>query len=184
MRRLFQAELAAARTQLIQAQQAIEIARATVSQFAGEDPGTIVPAAPKLLALPPEENVAPLNTAANPIAVEQNAVVEQAAAQLRALERSFFPRFNLQGAANVRGTSAETDGKLLGGLNGLAPNVQNYALGFSVTFPVFDLAAIRARENAQAATVRAQTARSHQIATNLRAQWNQAVATLRGARQI
>jgi outer membrane protein TolC len=84
----------------------------------------------------------------------------------------------------MRGTSAETDGKLLGGLNGLAPNVQNYALGFSVTFPVFDLAAIRARENAQAATVRAQTARSQQIATDLRAQWNQAVATLRGARQI
>ncbi len=179
-----QAELAAARTELIRAQQAIEIARATVSQFAGAEPGTIVPAAPKLLELPPEENVAPLNTAANPIAVEQNAVVEQAAAQLRALERSYFPRFNLQGAAYMRGTSAETDGKLLGGLNSLAPNIQNYALGFSVSFPVFDLAAIRARENAQAATVRAQTARSQQIATDLRAQWNQAVATLRGARQI
>jgi outer membrane protein TolC len=176
-----QAELAAARTEFIRAQQAIEIARATVSQFAGAEPGTIVPAAPKLLELPPEENVAPLNTAANPIAVEQNAVVEQAA-QLRALERSYFPRFNLQGAAYLRGTSAETDGKLLGGLNGLAPNVQNYALGFSVSFPVFDLAAIRARENAQAATVRVQTARSQQIATDLRAQWNQAVATLRGAR--
>ena len=47
----------------------------------------------------------------------------------------------------------------LGGLNGLAPNVQNYALGFSVTFPVFDLPSIRAREAGQSATIRAETAR-------------------------
>jgi outer membrane protein TolC len=66
----------------------------------------------------------------------------------------------------------------------LAPNVQNYALGFSVTFPVFDFASIRAREAAQSATIRAQTARAQQIATDLRAQWNTAVATLEGARKI
>jgi outer membrane protein len=179
-----QAELAAARTQLIQAQQAIEVARAALSQFLGADPGSIALSAPRLLELPPEETIAPLNPAANPIAVEQNAAIAEAAAQLRVLERSYFPRFYLQGAAFARGTSADIDGKLLGGLNGLAPNVQNYALGFSVTFPVSDLASIRARENAQSATVRAQTARAQQIATELRAQWNQAVATVRGARQI
>ena len=53
-----------------------------------------------------------------------------------------------------------------------------------VTFPVFDLAAIRAREAAQSATMRAQTARSQQIATDLRAQWNVAVAQLEGARSV
>ena len=50
-----------------------------------------------------------------------------------------FPRFYLQGAAYARGTGAEINGRILGGLNGLAPNVQNYALGFTVTFPVSDL---------------------------------------------
>src|SRR5450755_31768 len=97
------AELAAARTQLIQAQQATEVAQATVSQFVGMEPAQITLAAPGLLQLPPEETVAAPDTAAHPVALEQNAVVEQAQAQLRALARSYFPRFYLQGAAYARG---------------------------------------------------------------------------------
>jgi outer membrane protein len=179
-----EAELAAARTQWIQAEQATDVARATVSQFVGIDPARIAIAAPALLQLPPEQSAAPPDTAAHPTAVEQTAVVTQAQAQLRALERSYFPRFYLQGAAYARGTGAETDGRLLGGVNGLAPNVQDYAVGFTVSFPVADLPAVQAREAAQSAEVRAQAARSQQIATDLRAQWNMAVATARGARRI
>jgi outer membrane protein len=179
-----EAELAAARTQWIQAEQATDVARATVSQFVGIDPARIDIAAPALLQLPPEQSAAPPDTAAHPMAVEQTAVVTQAQAQLRALERSYFPRFYLQGAAYARGTGAETDGRLLGGLNGLAPNVQDYAVGFTVSFPVADLPAVQAREAAQSAEMRAQAARSQQIATDLRAQWNMAVATAQGARRI
>jgi len=179
-----EAELAAARTQLAQAGQATEVARATLAQFAGMEPAQIAIAAPRLRELPPREPVAPLNPAANPVAVEQNAAVEQAQAQLRTLARSYFPRFYLLGAAYARGTGAETDGKNLGGLNGLAPNVQNYALGFSVNFPVFDFAALRAREAAQSATIRAQQARAELIARELRTQWNTAVAQLEGARNV
>ena len=179
-----EAELAAARTQWIQAEQATEVGRATVSQFVGMEPARIAISAPGLLQLPPEQNAAPLDTAAHPMAREQTAIVEQEQAQLRALERSYFPRFYLQGAAYARGSGAETDGRLLGGLNGLAPSVQDYALGFTVSFPVADLPAVQAREAAQSAAVRAQAARSQQIATDLRAQWNIAVATVQGARRI
>jgi outer membrane protein TolC len=179
-----EAELAAARTQLIQAQQAVEVARAMVSRFVGMEPAQLAIASPRLLEPPPEESVPALDTTANPFAAEQSAVVEQTKAQLKALERSYFPRFYLQGSAYARGTSAETDGRLLGGLNGLAPSVQDYALGFSVTFPALDLPSIQAREAAQSAAVRAQTARYRQIAADLRAQWNAAVATLQGARRI
>lgn len=179
-----EAELAAARTQLIQAAQAVDIARATVSQFTGTEPAQISIQAPQLAQMPAGQKTAPLDPAAHPLVREQNAVVAQAQAQLRALERSYFPRFYLQGAAYARGTGAETDGRNLGGLNGLAPNVQDYALGFTVSFPVADLPAIQAREAAQSATVRAQAARAEQIATDLRAQWNIAVATVEGARRI
>src|SRR5580658_1025912 len=179
-----EAELAAARTQLIQAEQATEVARATVSQFVGLEPARIAISAPGLVQLPPEQNIAPLDTPAHPLAREQSAIVEQAQAQLRALERSYFPRFYLQGAAYARGTGAETDGRLLGGLNGLAPNVQDYALGLTVSFPVADLPAVQAREAAQSAAVRAQAARSEQISADLRAQWNIAVAAVQGARRI
>jgi outer membrane protein TolC len=179
-----QAELAAARTQLIQAQQASEVARANLSQFVGLEPAQIAVSAPKLLQLPPEQTVAPLDTATNPLSLEQNAAVEQLRAQLRILERSYFPRFYLQGAAYARGTGAEVNGTNLGGLNGLAPTTQDYALGFSMTFPVFDLAAIRAKEAGQSATIRAETARYQLIATDLKARWNVAVATLGGAKNV
>jgi outer membrane protein TolC len=53
-----------------------------------------------------------------------------------------------------------------------------------VTFPLSDLPGIRAREAAQTATVRAQQARSLQVATDLRAQWNRAVAMLDGSRRV
>jgi outer membrane protein TolC len=180
------AELAAARTQWIQAKTATEVARATVSQFTGTEPAQITLAAPKLLQLPPEQDAAaaPSNFAANPIAAEQDAAAERAKAELRALERSYFPRFSLQGSAYARGTGAELNGALLGGLNGLAPSVQNYALGFTVTFPAMDLPAIQAREAMQSASVRAQAARSRQIAVELRARWNAATARLRGAREV
>jgi outer membrane protein len=178
------AELAASRTQLIQAEQSVDVARATIARFTGGDPAQIAIAAPGLAQLPPEHDAAVFDAAANPVAVEQKAAIEQARAQLHALERSYFPRFYLQGSAYARGTGAETSGNILGGASGLAPSVQNYALGFTVTFPVFDFAALQAREAAQSATMRAQTARAQQIATDLKAQWNSAVATLRGARRI
>jgi len=179
-----EAELAAARTQLIQAEQVVDISRTTVSQFVGIEPAQITISAPGLLKLPPETQIQPLDAAGNPMVVEQSAVIDQTRAQLKALERSYFPRFSLQASAYVRGTGAEIDGPRLGGLNGLAPSVQNYALGFSVTFPLTDLASIRAREAAQSATIRAQIARSEQIATELRARWNSAVASVQGARRI
>ncbi len=82
------------------------------------------------------------------------------------------------------GPERRSTGTNLGGLNGLAPTTQNYALGFTVTFPVFDLPSIRAREAGQAATIRAETARYQQIAMDLKARWNAAVATLDGARSV
>src|SRR5438034_10150451 len=121
------AELAAARTQVSRAQQATEVARAVLAQFVGVDPAQITLAAPKLLQLPPSPAPQQFNTAANPIAVEQNAAVEQAKAQLNILDKSYYPRFFTQGSAYARGTGAAIDGTRLGGVNGLTSDVQNYA---------------------------------------------------------
>lgn len=179
-----EAEVAAARTQLIQAEQAADVARATLAQFTGTDPAKLTVATGQLLRLPPDAPPAPADPGANPVVLEQRATIEQARAQLRILERSYFPKFNLQGAAYARGTGAEISGVRLGGVNGLAPSVQNYALGLTVTFPAMDLASLHARESAQSAVIRSQAARSEQLATELRAQWNRAVASLNGARRV
>jgi outer membrane protein len=179
-----EAEVAAARTQLIQAEQAVAVARASLARFTGGEPAQVAIAAPAFAQLPAERTSATFDVAANPIAAEQNAAIEQAKAQLHTLERSYFPRFYLQGSVYARGTGAETNGNILGGVNGLAPTIQNFGLGFSVNFPVFDFASLHAREAAQSATIRAQAARARQIAVDLKAQWDTAVARLDGARRI
>jgi outer membrane protein TolC len=179
-----EAEVAAARTQLIQAQQAIEVSQATLAQFIGVEARQVNVVTGNLSQLPAEHTTAIPDVATNPAAMEQNAALEQARAELRVLERSYFPRFYLQGAAYARGSGAETNGDRLGGLNGLAPNFQNYALGLTVTFPVSDLPSLHAREAEQTARIRTETARFDQIAVELKAQWNRAVAGLNAARRI
>jgi outer membrane protein TolC len=150
----------------------------------GLDPDRIALYAPRLLTLPPPAAATPLDSSANPISLEQNAVVEQLQAQLRILSRTYFPRFTLQGAAYARGSGAQTDGNNLSGLGGVVPNTQDYALSFTVTLPVFDLPSIRAKEAGQSANLRAEQARYRQIAIDLKAQWNAAAAALDGARSV
>jgi outer membrane protein len=179
-----EAELAAARIQLVQAQQAQDVARALLSQFVGIPPQQITVSPARLLQLPVEQTVSPSGVIQNPLATEQSALINQRKSELQILEKSYVPRFFVQGSAFARGTGARADGTRLGGLNGLAPDTQNYALGFSVTFPLFDLASIRAREAGQSATIRAENARYQQITTELTARRNTAIATLEGSRKI
>jgi outer membrane protein TolC len=175
------AESAAARTQLIQAESAVDIARATLAQFTGRDLNSLFITAPALLRMPPGAATSPLDLAANPRMVEQSTAIELARAQLKAIERSYFPRFYAQASAYARGTGAEVDGNRLGNVNGLAPTFGNAAVGFSVSFPIMELASIRAREAQKSADIRAESARSELIATELRAQWTRAIAAYNGA---
>jgi outer membrane protein len=180
-----QAELAAAQTQLAQAQQAIDVARSTVAQFVGLDLSQVQLSLGKLLDQLPADRPEPaLDVAANPSAVEQNAAITQQQSQLNALERTYYPQFSVQGLAAARGTGIEINGQRLGGLNGLAPTVQNYSVGLTVTFPAMDRFAIREREAMQSANVRAGQAQYQAIAANLRGQFNAALATLAGARRV
>ncbi len=180
-----QAELAAARTQLAQAEQAIDVARSTVAQFVGLDPSQISLNPGKSDSqLPAERPEQPLDAMANPLAVEQSAAIAQQQSQLKALQRTYYPQFFVQGLAAARGTGMLTDGSRLGGLNGLAPTTQNYGVGLTVTFPVMERFAIREQEAMQTANIRAGQAQYQVVTTNLQAQFNAALAALSGARRV
>jgi outer membrane protein len=180
-----QAELAAARTQVAQAEQAIDVARSTVAQFVGLDLSQLNVSPGKLAGqLPRDRPEPPLETAGNPLAIEQNAAIAQGQSELKAIERTYYPQFSVQGLAAARGTGMLNDGGRLGGLNGLAPTTQNFGIGLTVAFPVMDRFAIREQEAMHAANIRAGQAQYQVIAAGLQAQFNAAQAKLTGARRV
>jgi len=180
-----QAELAAAQTQLAQAEQAIDVARSTVAQFVGLSLPELNVSPGKLAEqLPPDQPEPTLEIAANPLAIEQNAAIAQGQSQLKSIERTYYPQFLVQGLAAARGTGLLNDGSRLGGLNGLAPTTQNYSVGLTVTFPAMDRFAIREQEAMESANIRAGQAQYQLIANNLQARFNAAQATLTGARRV
>ncbi len=178
------AELALAETQLIRAEEAVEVSRATLAQLLGVAPRSISMQPGPLLQLPPEPAMAGFSVASHPAAVAQNLAVEEVKAREKALDRSYFPRFNLQGTAYGRGTGAHANGTTGGGAVGLGPNVHNWALGMSVVFPAFEIASLRARREIEVHTERAAAARYDQILQDLTAEMEKAKARLASSRRV
>ena len=178
------AELAFAQTQLIQSEQAVEVGRAALGQMLGVRPATIAIQPGPLLQLPPETGNTVLEPAKHPLALAQNAAIEEVKAREKALDRSYFPRFNLQGTAYARGTGVQADGSTGGAGSGLGPNIQNWGFGMSVSFPAFDLPGIRARKEIERYEERAESARYDRILQDLNGEIEKAKAMLEGARRV
>ncbi|HWO02026.1 MAG TPA: TolC family protein, partial [Blastocatellia bacterium] len=136
------AELAAARIQLIQAQQTVDINRASLAQALGIA-GSVVTAEPgPLLDSPQTTSVPTPNFDSHPLAVQQSAAIDEVRARERILDRSYFPRFNFQSAFYGRGTGLPLNGQT-DTTKGLLPETPNWAAGISVSFPLLDFFSIR-----------------------------------------
>lgn len=178
------AELALAETQLIQAEQAVEVGRATLGQLAGPDAARAELDPGRLLDAPPEPPAAAAAMPRHPLAMAQNAAIAEVKAREKALDRSYFPRFNLLGTVYARGTGIQPDGSTGGAASGLGPNIQNWALGMNVTFAAFDFAGIRARKAVEASQERVEAARYRQVVQDLDGQVARARAQLAGAGRV
>src|SRR5260370_1184602 len=121
------AELAVAETQFIQAEEAVDVGRATLAQLLGVSPQTIVVQPGPLLDLPREQGIPGFSAANHPFAMAQNLTVAEVKSREKALNRSYFPRFNLQGVSYARGTGIQPDRTTGGPASGLGPNIQNWA---------------------------------------------------------
>jgi outer membrane protein len=118
------AELSTAKNQLYRAQQSEEISRAALAEIPGT-PGTAVTLeAGPLLNLPQDTSIPSPNFESHPLVIAQKAAIETVQARVHVLDRSYFPKFNLQSAFSGRGTGALTNGKFKGGVNGLFPAPQ------------------------------------------------------------
>jgi outer membrane protein TolC len=178
------AELALAETQLIRAEQSVDVSMAALAQLLGVSPQSISTQPGPLLQLPPPETLAAFDPARHPQAIAQTQAVNVVRAREEALDRSYYPRFFLQGTSYARGTGLRPDGSVGGAFSGAYPNTQNWGLGITITFPLFDIASIRARKRIEAYNERAATAKYDQIIQDLNGQMEQARATLAAARRI
>jgi len=178
------AELSNTKNQLIRAEQSADISRAALAEALGV-PGTSVTIdAGPLLELPSDVSVPAANFETHPILIAQKAAIETVRAREHVLDRSYFPKFNLQSALSARGTGALTNGTFKGGANGLFPTTPNFAVGMSVTFPAFDIFSIRARRKIEAGNEGVENARLDQAVQTLRGQYARAQALLDGALRI
>lgn len=174
------AELAAARIALIQSQVGERIARAELADLLGMPTANLALDTGPLLQIPPA-GMPGRNVTSHPQATEQIARVQEAAAQVRVADRSYYPRFNLQGSLSGRGTGANLDGGFAGGTTGLDLQRENWAAGLTASFPVLDIFATRARKQIAEADQRAESARYQQTLQDLSAQVAEAQARLEGA---
>ncbi len=181
-----EAELAAARNQLIQAEQNVELARANLAEAIGEggEAGANIAVDPgPLLDLPPAPSSNIVNFALHPLAIAQTAVVDTSRARENLLVHSYYPRFNWQTAIFGRGTGARLDGTFGNG-NGWYPNTFNWATGMSISFPVFDIFGLRARRRAEASNTAVEEARYDQVINTLKTQDARARTLVESARRI
>ncbi|MBY0447346.1 MAG: TolC family protein [Hyphomonadaceae bacterium] len=174
------AELAQARAQLVQAQQGARAARILLKQLTGDLPASL--SAGPLLQLP-SQVVLP-EAIEHPAIAEQNGAIEVARSQSASLDRAYFPKFHLQAVGFGRGSGVQPDGRTGGAASGLGPNVGNWGLGMSVTFPVMELAGLRARRESAAFRQRAENARLELVRRDIGARREQAQNALAASLEV
>jgi len=178
------AERAAAQTRLLQAQQAVTLAQITLARVLGVTTGSLAIDATTLVDRDPTD--APTAaTQIHPLAQVRQAAVDVARAQEDVLSRTDLPRVYFQSSVFARGSGANANGQLDGGVSGLGLDRTNWAAGVQVVFPnAFDFASLRARKAAAAASARAETALYDEAILTVTREQQSAAAMLRTARAI
>jgi outer membrane protein TolC len=178
------AELARARVNLARAQQQENISKAALADILGLPDVLVEVTEGPLLGAPPQESTQTPSVTNNPAAEVQRARVKEAEAQVHVLDRSYYPKLYLQSSVYGRGSGWDPAGKFEGAASGLGPDRANWAVGLTVTFPAFDIFAIRSRKAIESANERAEAARYDQTVQDLTGQLRKAQASLEGARQV
>ena len=177
------AELAAARNRLAEAERDAELARLTLADALGSPGVPIALDGGALSAAPP---LAPEPTGASasdhPRAVAARAQVDAARARDHMVGRSLFPRVELQTAVSGRSVSENIDGTSAG--SGFGLGVSNWAVGVSVSFPSIEIFRTQARRNVEAARIEAATAREVRTVQTLKTERARARTVTAAANRI
>jgi outer membrane protein len=178
------AELARAKANLARAQQQEQVSKAALADILGIADTSVEVSGGSVLGPPPESSVPATALTGHPAAQVEQARIGEAKAQIHALDRAYYPKFYFQSAVFGRGSGFAPAGNFLGGTNGLGLDRSNWAVGVTVTFPLFDIFTIRSRKAIESANERAEAARYDQTLQDLTGQLRKAQASLEGARHV
>jgi outer membrane protein TolC len=177
------AETAAARIQQFQARRAVDVAKALLARLIQVEPAGMT-LLPGRLSDPPPAALSSRDLASHPVTKQQQAAVDEAAARIRSIEKTWAPRFQVLATVYARGTGARSNGETLGGVGGLGPNIHNWAVGLGVTFPILERSSLRAKQDIEAARLREESKKREQLLADLTGQLNAALAFFSAAREI
>jgi outer membrane protein len=178
-----EAELAAARNRLTEATRNGELARLALAEALGM-PAARIALAPGALSKVPARPPVALSfvSASHPRAAAADAQVDAVRARDRVLDRSYFPRLELQTAISGRSVSQQVDGTSAG--SGLGLGTQNWAVGASVTFPSLKIFRTQARRRVEAGRLEEATAHYDRTLQSLQTQEARARAVTAAAYEI
>jgi outer membrane protein len=177
------AERAAAQTRLIQAQEAVTLGQIALARVLGTTASVAIDARTLVDQLPADAPAGPAAT--HPLAQVRQAATELARAQEDVLSRTDLPRVYFQSSVFARGSGANPNGQLDGGIAGLGLDRANWAAGVQVVFPnAFDFTNLNARKAAAAASARAETARFDEAMLTVTSQQQAAAAMVQAARAV
>jgi len=178
------AELAAARNRMIEAERNAELSKLALAETVGMPGSRIVLASGALEQVPPRQPGSVATTpASHPRAEAAHAEVDVVRGRDRVLDRSYFPRVELQAAASSRSVSQQQiDGPGPG--SGIGGSVANWAVGLSVSFPTLDIFRTQARRRVEAGRLDEVTARYERTLQALQSQEARARTVTAAAYQI
>jgi len=180
------AQMAQARTQLIQAQAQEKVkleALANLIQLPSDqiqiDDSAVLKDAPAQA-----DSIGAIEN--HPLVEQQTAIRDQAREQLHLLNRSWVPSFSLYGSVSGLGgglTSTQSP-VFQGGTAGLAPQTYNWLTAVQVTFPAFQIFSLRPQQRSQQEQLNATEANRMRTLSDLSAQVKEARAFLNGAKAV
>lgn len=178
------AELAAARTQMILAQENADLAKVRFAELLGLAGSNVDVELGPFLGIPPDKTWADTPLENHPAAVEQQGRIQEAKARIKVLNHAFYPHFTTEALISARGSGQDSKGDVQQWPAGLGFDVYNWEAGLTASLDLTSIVPIRQRKQIEAANRRNEQARYAQTMQALTERQQRALAQLAGARRV
>lgn len=178
------AELAAARTQMILAEENAALAKVRLAELLGLA-GTSVEIEPgPFLDIPPDRTWAEIPLTEHPAAIAQRERIQETKARMSVLNHAYYPHFTTESLISARGSGQDSKGNVAQFPAGWGWDVYNWEAGLTASLDLTSIVPIRQRKKIEAANRRNEEARYAQTMQALTERQQRALAQLTGARRV